>query len=66
MKDLESELVPRQFFRCHTAYLVNLREIKKVTQQDVILLDDTVIPLSKHRRKDMKEALAQFWGEQFL
>lgn len=66
MKELENELISKRFFRCHTAYLVNLREIKKVTQQDVILLDDTAIPLSKHRRKDMKEALAQFWGDQFL
>ncbi len=66
MRELEKDLVPKHFFRCHTAYLVNLREIKKVTQQDVVLLDGTLLPLSKHRKKEMKEALAQFWGDQFL
>ncbi|MBQ9262778.1 MAG: response regulator transcription factor [Clostridia bacterium] len=66
MKEMEEALSGHRFFRCHTAYLVNMREIKKFTQQDVVLQDDTVIPLSKHRRKEMKEALALYWGEQFL
>lgn len=66
MKEIEETLSIHRFFRCHTAYLVNMREIKKVTQQSVVLKEDTVIPLSKHRRKEMKEALALYWGEQFL
>ena len=47
-------------------YLVNMKEIARTTQQDVILRDGTVLPLSRHRRKEMKEALALYWGEQFL
>ena len=66
MKDVEQTLVSHQFFRCHTAFLVNLSMIRRITQQDVILQDDTVIPVSKHRRKEMKEALALYWGDQFL
>ena len=66
MKELEASLTGASFFRCHTAYLVNMREVRRVTQQDVVLRDGTVLPLSKHRRKEMKEALALYWGEQFL
>lgn len=66
MKELEAMLTSASFFRCHTAYLVNMREVRRVTQQDVVLRDGTVLPLSKHRRKEMKEALALYWGEQFL
>lgn len=66
MKELEATLARHPFFRCHTAYLVNMDEIKKVTQQDVILQDGKAIPLSKHRKKEMKEALTNFWGDQFL
>ncbi len=66
MKELENALADASFFRCHTAYLVNMKEIARTTQQDVILRDGTVLPLSRHRRKEMKEALALYWGEQFL
>ena len=66
MKELEAALASHPFFRCHTAYLVNMNEIKKITQQDVILQDNRIIPLSKHRKKEMKEALTNFWGDQFL
>lgn len=66
MKEVEKALAPYQFFRCHTAFLVNIRKIRRVTQQDVVLEDDTVLPVSKHRRKEMKETLALYWGDQFL
>ena len=66
MKDVEQSLASHPFFRCHTAFLVNLGMIRRITQQDVILQDDTVLPLSKHRRKEMKEALALYWGDQFI
>ena len=66
MKETEEALKPHPFLRCHTAFLVSLREIKSITQQDVLLKNGQSLPLSKHRRKAAKEALTVFWGEQFL
>lgn len=66
MQSIESTLIPHHFFRCHKAYIVSLREIQTVRLTDIILSDHTVIPISKHRKKELKENLAIYWGEQFL
>lgn len=66
MKETEETLKEHQFFRCHTAFLVSLREIRSVTQQDVLLQNGQIIPLSKHRRKALREAITVFWGDRFL
>lgn len=66
MKEIENKLKNYLFFRCHTSYLVSLRKIKSIGLQDIELQDGTKIPLSKHRRKDLKEEIAIFWGEKFL
>lgn len=59
MYQLEKALEPYDFFRCHTAFLINLRYVTGYTQTDVFM-DDEKIPLSKHRRKAFIEALLAF------
>ncbi len=66
MREVEDTLKNYLFFRCHTSYLVSLQKIKSIGLQDLELIDGTKIPVSKHRRKDLKEKLATFWGEKFL
>ena len=44
----------------------SVREIQTVQQQDIRLLSGALIPLSKHRKKALKERLTVFWGDQFL
>ncbi len=65
MKDMEQQLKDSLFFRCHTAFLVPLREIRDITQRDVLLYSGQSIPLSRHRRKALKEAITNYWGGQF-
>lgn len=65
MKETEEALSGR-FFRCHSAYLVSFEAVQTIGAQDVIMEDGTRIPVSKHRRKALREALALLWGEQFL
>ncbi|MCD8022350.1 MAG: LytTR family DNA-binding domain-containing protein, partial [Lachnospiraceae bacterium] len=60
MNQLEEELTPKGFIRAHRCYLVNCAHIYLI-QQDSILLDNREsIPLSKRRRKDVKEALLRY------
>lgn len=66
MKELEETLKAHKFLRCHTAFLVSMREIKSITQQDVVLRNGQLIPLSKHRKKAVREVVTVYWGEQFL
>lgn len=62
---LEQQLQTEDFFRCHTAYLVNLAEIERIGAADLTLKDGTVLPVSKHRKKAFREAVAAFWGKDY-
>lgn len=66
MKEAEDALTGQSFFRCHTAFLVNMKDIRSVGTGELSLMDGTVLPVSKHRRRELKEALALYWGDQFL
>lgn len=46
LKEMEAEL-DESFFRTGRSFIVNLRVIRKMTRQDVILTDGTRIPLSR-------------------
>ena len=65
---LERELKQFHFYRCHSAYLINLYYVTGYSKTDVfmgrnkkkseqVLLQ---VPLSKHRRKDFIDALVQY------
>lgn len=63
MKEHE-ELLDRCFFRCHRAYIVNLAYVKSVVDNEVILCKDMKIPISKYRKKQFREALLDYYGDQ--
>lgn len=56
------EKLPDLFFRCHSAYLVNLRWVEKICGSDILIRGDR-IPLSKHRRKDFMRAMTAYIKE---
>ena len=47
------------FFRCHSAYLINLQAVTGYNATDVFL-GETSIPLSKHRRREFVQALTAY------
>ncbi len=61
---LEAALQPFGFFRSHRAFLVNLRRVRRIVPWSRhvyhLLLDDpkeTMVPLAKARRRDLRAAL---------
>lgn len=56
------EQLPDTFFRCHSAFLVNLQAVESVHGSEIIVAGNT-IPISKHRRKEFIRALTHFVGE---
>lgn len=56
------EQLPDTFFRCHSAFLVNLHAVESVQGPDIVVAGNT-IPISKHRRKDFIRALTDFVGD---
>ncbi|MCD8337019.1 MAG: LytTR family DNA-binding domain-containing protein [Lachnospiraceae bacterium] len=61
MNALENRLAEFPFFRCHTAYLVNLNYVDRFQGCDVWVAG-TQLAISRHRRKDFLEALAEYIG----
>lgn len=51
----EEKLRPYGFLRVHQSYLINMAYIKTIIENNIYLTDNTVIPISKNRKK---EALA--------
>ena len=63
MKELEETLTPLHFFRGSKWYLINLQQVEGFENGNATLKNGKVIPLSRGRKKEFMEALAQYWTE---
>lgn len=59
---VENLLAPHHFFRCHAAFLINLAKVEQVQATDVVVAG-AMVPVSKHRRKAMMQAITAWWGK---
>lgn len=66
MGTMEKLLCEKNFFRCHTAFLINFYFVKSLLQKDVILEDNTLVPISKYRKKLLLSSITNYWGDKFL
>lgn len=49
--------LPTDFIRCHNSYIINPLYIKEYKRDKLVLKDDTVIPISRAYKKEVKEQL---------
>lgn len=59
MKDAEKELVPSGFAKSSNSFLVNLRYVREMGR-DTVLVGSTQIPVSKGKRKEFLSAFASY------
>lgn len=58
MKELMSRLESQNFFQCHRSYAVNLNKVKSInTQDDLIIMEERSVPLSRREKDDLLEKL---------
>lgn len=62
LDDLEKKL-GEMFLRCHHSYLVNMSFIKKFSTKEILLMDDTVIPVSRPKSNYAKGRFMGYLGE---
>lgn len=62
LSEVESQTKYHGFFRCHKSYLVNMRQISKISTNTITLTTGETIPVSKYRRKDFLGTYARFMG----
>jgi DNA-binding LytR/AlgR family response regulator len=54
LSDLELQLKNYNFVRIHSAFLVNISEVKTLSNNKVILFNDKILPISKYRYLNIK------------
>lgn len=62
--DYETELAQDGFFRIHRGYLISLRHVKSLGKHELMLSENTVLPVSRTKEKALKEALFQYIREE--
>jgi len=55
ISDVENELSRQDFVRNHKSYVVNLKYVRNVYKDTIIMENDEKLPLSKHRSKKLRE-----------
>ena len=53
LKSILSKL-PDHFIRCHTAYIINIKRVKKITKNFIILDNNSIIPIGNKYRFNIK------------
>ena len=57
LKDLLPQLPPAMFCQIHRSYVVNLHKVFSYSGKDLVMEDQTVLPVSRNRQETLKEAL---------
>ena len=60
MGDYENELREDGFFRIHRGYLVSLGHVQSIGKGELTLDEGTVLPVSRSKEKELKDALFQY------
>lgn len=56
-----ADMALQGFVRCHRSYLVNLRYVRSITKTDIILDDDTAVPISRRLYSDVNSQFIKFY-----
>lgn len=54
MSAVEKQLIEYDFFRIHERYLVNIKYIKKLNRNELLLMDGTILPVSRKYKKSLQ------------
>ncbi len=60
-----TNLSKERFYRCHNSFIVNLDMIKQVNENSVFLGIDIKIPISKNRKKELMDKIAEYPGTRY-
>lgn len=63
MKAMETLLPKTLFFRCHIAYIINFKYVRKLEKNSIYLSNGTVIPLSRSYKEQFKIRVLEYWGD---
>ena len=63
--DAVTKRLPVGFIRCHKSFVVNMWQIRRFLPTDVLLKNEVLVPVSRKRYTETKEAYFRFMGQTF-
>ena len=60
ISEMENNLSNKYFVRCHRSYIVNVKHIKSITKDKVLLSNGIKIPISKGKYKEINDAFINY------
>lgn len=59
LNEVEKEL-KNNFLRVHQSYIINMDKIKEVTKNNIVLYNDTIVPVSRSKSKEVIELINKY------
>ncbi len=63
ISEMEKNLPSEYFVRCHRSYIVNIKHVKSIIKNKVLLSNGAEIPISRGKYKEINDAFIDYITE---
>lgn len=60
LAEFESNINDRDFFRIHSAFLINFEHVDRLLEDDMVLVGESALPIAQKRKQDFKKAYMEY------
>jgi len=60
-----AKALPAGFYQCHKSFIVNMSQIRRFITNDILLKNDSRVPVSRAKYSETKEAYFGYMGQKF-
>lgn len=57
---IENQLLEQHFMRTHRSYLVNMKNIRRIQKNDLVLSNGNLVPISRRKEKELKQQFMRY------
>lgn len=57
---IENQLLEQDFMRTHRSYLVNMKHIRRIQKNDLVLSNGNLVPISRRKEKELKQQFMRY------
>lgn len=57
---IENQLLEQHFMRTHRSYLVNMKHIRRIQKNDLVLSNGNLVPISRRKEKELKQQFMEY------
>lgn len=57
---IENQLLEQHFMRTHRSYLVNMKHMRRIQKNDLVLSNGNLVPISRRKEKELKQQFMRY------